>query len=49
MNSKTIFLLLIGIITITFCNAQTEDRIVINYDIQLVRLQDSVFLHITDM
>lgn len=47
MNNKSFFLLLIGIITITFCNAQTEDRIVINDDIQLVHLQDSVFLHIT--
>ncbi len=47
MNSKSFFLLIVGIITITFCNAQTNDRIVINDDIQLVHLQDSVFLHIT--
>nr|WP_321358070.1 subclass B1 metallo-beta-lactamase [uncultured Draconibacterium sp.] len=47
MNRKSISLLIIGIITITFCNAQTDDRIVINDDIQLVHLQDSVFMHIT--
>ena len=47
MNNKSYILLIIGIITITFCNAQTGDRIVITDDIQLVRLQDSVFLHIT--
>ncbi|KJF44925.1 subclass B1 metallo-beta-lactamase [Draconibacterium sediminis] len=47
MNNKSIVLLIIGLITITFCDAQTSDRIVINDDIQLVHLQDSVFLHIT--
>lgn len=47
MCSKSIFLLVLGIITITFGKAQTDDRIVINDDIQLLHLKDSVFLHIT--
>jgi len=47
MSYKNIFLLLVGIISITCCYAQTDDKIVIDENIQLLHLQDSVFLHIT--
>lgn len=47
MNNKSIFLLIIGLIISTFCRAQNDDKIVIDDNIQLVHLQDSVFVHIT--
>ncbi|WP_319501136.1 subclass B1 metallo-beta-lactamase [uncultured Draconibacterium sp.] len=47
MSYKNIFLLLVGIISVTLCYAQTDDKIVIDENIQLLHLQDSVFVHIT--
>ncbi|WP_372647391.1 subclass B1 metallo-beta-lactamase [Draconibacterium sp.] len=47
MSYKSIFLLIVGIITINFCYAQTDNKIEIDDNIQLVHLQDSIFLHIT--
>ncbi|WP_163321938.1 subclass B1 metallo-beta-lactamase [Draconibacterium mangrovi] len=47
MSNKSIFLLIVGIITINFCYAQTDDKIEIDDNIQLVHLQDSIFLHVT--
>lgn len=47
MNSKIIFFLIIGIIISSLCKAQTDDKIVIDDDIHLVHLHDSIFVHIT--
>ena len=47
MIKKGIYTILFGIIGLFQVSAQTNDTIVINSDIQLIRLSDSIFVHVT--
>lgn len=47
MSKKGILISIFGLIGIVSSIAQTDNRIVIDKDIQLIHLQDSIFVHVT--
>jgi len=45
MTKRKVLMLLIGLMGMTLLHAQTGSKIMINDDIQLIQLQDSIFIH----
>ena len=47
MIKKRFLILIIGLLGIIQLSAQTADRITVDKDIQLIRLQDSIYIHVS--
>jgi len=45
MIKRKVLILLIGLMGATLLHAQTESKIIINEDLQLTQIQDSIFIH----
>jgi metallo-beta-lactamase class B len=47
MIKKGFLILILGLIGLVSSKAQTNEKIVIDDDIQLIHLQDSIYIHVT--
>ncbi|WP_291861255.1 subclass B1 metallo-beta-lactamase [Marinilabilia sp.] len=47
MNKKYFLIIIFGLIGLITSNAQPNEKIVIDNDIQLIHIQDSIFVHVT--